>query len=416
MQYVGLLDCNNFFVSCERLFRPDLLKKPVVVLSSNDGCIVARSQEIKDKGIPMGVPYFQVKDTLSDMGAVLFSSHFSLYRDISRRVFAVARRELGDIEQYSIDECFFLIESSSAEKILSRVKKVIEREVGIPVSCGVAASKTQAKYANAIAKKTNGLTVLSPHDWQSCRNDLPLAELWGVGTARAQTFLRYGLRTVGDFLALPGAVIGKRFGVEGVKLYGECSAVVADPRSLGKVLIPKTVMSSRSFAAASTEFRVVESALSHHLHELVKGLYEKNLLAKNIRIFIYPSRYSDYFLQGASEQIECPVATNDLFVLKKHVSALLRKAFTPGVPYKRAGIVLGVESAARQTKPLFLPIGADTRELSAVVADINTRFKDTPVRLGSVATAHGSVWVSRRSRLSPGYTTKWSELCRVRAA
>lgn len=415
MQYIGLLDCNNFFVSCERLFRPDLLKKPVVVLSSNDGCVVARSQEIKDKGIPMGVPYFQVKDTLSDMDAVLFSSHFALYRDISRRVFAVARRELGEIEQYSIDECFFLVESSEAEEIIGRVKRVIEREVGIPVSCGVATSKTQAKYASAIAKKTSGLKVLSPQEWQKQQTDIPLAALWGVGAARAKNFSAFGLKTVADFLALPVAVIGQHFGIEGVKLYQECSAIVADPNSVGRIITPKTVMSSRSFAEPSTEFGVIESALSYHLHELVRGLWEKDLLAKTVRIFIYSSRYSDYFLQGASEQIECTVATNDLFLLKKHVSTLLGRAFRSDVPYQRAGVVLGVESPVGHTAPLFAEPHVATREVSAVVAAINKRFKDTPVRLGSVAKPKNGAWLSRRSRLSPGYTTQWAEVCRVHA-
>ncbi|MFM2423981.1 MAG: hypothetical protein RLZZ70_370, partial [Candidatus Parcubacteria bacterium] len=145
MQYVGLIDCNNFFVSCERLFRPDLRAVPVLVLSSNDGCVVARSREIKDMGIPMGVPYFQIKDILKDTGTVCFSSHFALYRDISSRVFSVVREQFSRVEQYSIDEAFFTFEADSlpeAERLLTTLKALVEQRIGIPVTVGAAASKT----------------------------------------------------------------------------------------------------------------------------------------------------------------------------------------------------------------------------------------------------------------------------------
>src|SRR3989338_2114936 len=167
MKYIALLDCNNFFVSCERLFRPDLLGKPVVVLSSNDGCVVARSKEIKDKGIPMGVPYFQIKDTLTEIGATIFSSHFALYRDVSRRVFEVVRTYQSEIEQYSIDECFFTSESEDPYRWVEEMKRRVEQEVGIPVSIGVASSKTRAKYVNTVAKKTTGIAIWGEEDRKS---------------------------------------------------------------------------------------------------------------------------------------------------------------------------------------------------------------------------------------------------------
>lgn len=156
MKYIAVLDCNNFFVSCERLFRPDLRHRPVVVLSSNDGCVVARSQEVKDMGISMGIPAFQIKDIIKDRDITTFSSNFTLYRDISARVMAVLKQEVQRMEQYSIDEAFFEVESKSEEALslfLVGLKKKIELSVGIPVSLGTAATKTQAKYANRLAKK-----------------------------------------------------------------------------------------------------------------------------------------------------------------------------------------------------------------------------------------------------------------------
>ena len=157
---IGLLDCNNFFVSCERAFRPDWRRRPVVVLSSNDGCVIARSQEIKDSGIPMGVPYFKIKDSLKDMEAVACSANLTLYRDLSRRVFEIMRAKLSSVEQYSIDEAFFLVPpDGDVLAIAAELQAVIVQSLGLPVSIGIGQSKTQAKFANRCTKQTGQVTI-----------------------------------------------------------------------------------------------------------------------------------------------------------------------------------------------------------------------------------------------------------------
>jgi DNA polymerase V len=184
MKYIGVVDCNNFFVSCERLFRPDLLRKPVLVLSSNDGCVVARSQEVKDIGIAMGVPYFQIKDIIKDNGITCFSSHFALYRDISRRVFVVVAELVPLHEIYSIDEAFFVLEATSdaeAAAVALRLKQSIEKRVGIPVSIGISDTKTRAKLVSKIAKKKGGIAVLVGDEFMTVCGEKLLAEVWGVG-------------------------------------------------------------------------------------------------------------------------------------------------------------------------------------------------------------------------------------------
>ena len=176
MKYIGVIDGNNFFVSCERLFRPDLVGKPVIVLSSNDGCVVARSQEVKDIGVAMGVPVFQIKDIIKDKGIVTFSSNFTLYRDISQRVFSVVKELLPDKEQYSIDEAFFTLEATDVVEVTHKLKVIkheIERRVGIPVSIGLAATKTQAKYASKLAKKTGGVVVIDGCSWHALATHIP---------------------------------------------------------------------------------------------------------------------------------------------------------------------------------------------------------------------------------------------------
>jgi DNA polymerase V len=413
-QQVGLIDCNNFFVSCERLFRPDLRTKPVVVLSSNDGCVVARSQEIKDKGIPMGVPYFQVKDILSEIGAVAFSSHFALYRDISRRVFNVVKQRLGSIEQYSIDECFFLVEPDQAQVVAEELRTLVYQEVGIPVSVGIGQSRTQAKYASKLAKKSGGVKVVSKADWAERQTQIPLGEIWGVGSARTRAFTERGLRTVGDYLNLPRALARQLFGVEGERLWselkGESSTVLSrahEPQ--------KSLMSTRSFANETTNKTTVLEALRYHLHEIVADLHDMQAVATSIRVLAYPSRFSDYVLQGMSVEIVLPVPSNNLFVLEKYILAAVEKHWRPGVPYKKAGIVANIKPNVGQTDTLFPSQSeAKTNGLTQTLLQINRRQGRGAIRLGAVSTKK-MLWQSRTDALSPDYTTSWKCLCSVKA-
>lgn len=411
---IGLIDCNNFFVSCERLFRPDLRRTPVVVLSSNDGCVVARSQEIKDKGIPMGAPHFQVKDMLSDMGAVVFSSHFALYRDISRRVFSVVAREVGQIEQYSIDEAFFTVEESEAEELAERLRRVIHTEVGIPVSVGLGLSRTQAKYANALAKKTTGVCLLTPALWEDRSDQITLSELWGVGAARTREFSGHGLKTVADYLALSRATVRQLFGVEGERLLAELRGEVGTVLTY-QAPLQKTIMSTRSFAKETSDQAVVREALLHHLHEIVAELHRKRGVATRVRILAYPSRFGDYALQGLSVEVALTAPTNDIFTLEHEVVGLLTENFKPGVPYKKAGVVVAVAAESGRSLTLFPSREEEkTAALTKVLFEINGRQGRDAIKLGTISTRQ-TAWRSRTDALSPNYTTDWKSLRTVKA-
>jgi DNA polymerase V len=417
MKYIGLLDCNNFFVSCERLFRPDLIGRPVVVLSSNDGCVVARSKEIKDNGIPMGVPYFQIKDIMKEIGAVSFSSHFALYRDISRRVFEVVRQTFDNIEQYSIDECFFAFESDDPEKLVRELKRQVELLVGIPVSVGVSTSKTCAKYVNSVAKRTGGIAVWDESKWGSEIAKIKLSDIWGVGSERAKAFSQKGIIFVSDLLATDTAVVAKLFGIEGVRLKSELLGVEV----LGvkrQSIAQKSVMSTRSFAATSSDFAVLEDAVKYHLHQGVKDLENMDLLATGLRVMIAPSRHSDYALQGASEYVVLTQATRDLFVLQQAAQRLLKACFKPDVPYKKAGIVLtGLVSPLGTTGTLFGEENAAlerTSQLSKTIFDINKKHGKSLLQLGRAENKISS-WSSKSESVSPSYTTEWSQIKVVRS-
>lgn len=411
MDYVGLVDCNNFFVSCERLFRPDLAGRPVVVLSSNDGCVVARSQEVKDKGIAMGVPYFQIKDILSDMQATVFSSHFTLYRDISSRVFNVLRKRLGTIEPYSIDECFFKANLNEATALGHELRDLVLRQVGIPVSVGIALSKTQAKFANGLAKRTNGSCVLRPEDWQEKISTIKLSEVWGVGEGKTKQFKTYGLFTVADFLRQSASLAGSRFGLEGARLYAELTGKGAV--KLQNNNAPKTIMNTRSFAKETKNKVVVLGALLYHLHELVKELDQTTTKAIRIRVLMSPSSYGDFAFSGSSAEAILTTPSRDIFELTKVVTHLVAENFKENVPYKKAGIVASVVAETGLTASLFTEPTV-TMDLTDTLLNLNKRFGKEALRLGNLITG-ASASLSRQQSLSPDYTTRWSDIKTVRA-
>ena len=418
MTMVGVLDCNNFFVSCERLFRPDLISKPVVVLSSNDGCVVARSQEIKDNGIPMGVPYFQIKDILKELDATVFSSHLALYRDISKRVFDTVSEEINDVEIYSIDECFFSVESSEAEEVSFRLKQKVETRIGIPVTVGVASSKTQAKYVNSKAKKTSGVLVWKNDDWQNELSEINLRDVWGVGANRSRQFSKEGITTVKTLCDLPASTVGNIFGVEGVRLQSELlgKSVLAIKASKP---MQKSIMSTRSFSATSSDLTVIGDAILYHIHQAVDDLERMSLLAGGLRVMIYPSRYGDYALQGTSLEAKFTSPTDNLFTITEIAKDLLNKAYKSEVPYKKAGITLfNLTERDSVSLPLFIDELAEkqakTDILSKTIFNLNERYGKSMVQLGRVSDSK-KVWQGKKNLLSPAYTTQWSRLKTVRA-
>ncbi len=415
MEWIGILDCNNFFVSCERLFRPDLEKRPVAVLSSNDGCIVARSQEIKDIGIPMGVPYFQVKDILKDNDAVLFSSHFSLYRDLSRRVFEVVRGQLNTVEQYSIDEAFFMFKGTQEEALAAAqgIKDTVQRLVGLPVSVAFAPSKTIAKYASKIAKKTTGATALSLSDWQAMTHNVNLSAIWGVGRELTRNFERHGLKTVDQFLAVDTARIKKLFGVNGERLQAELSGV-----SVSKVVLSRkpqqSIMSSRSFKETTNDIDVLADAIAYHTRHIAEDLRAMKHSAAQIRISIYPSRHGDFMLHGSTKEAILDEPSNDTITLLSITHNLLTEAFKAGVPYKKVGVsVTQLVSDSFTQDSLFSKVSESRTELMRVLDSVNGRAGKELISIGSHL--RGDAWQAEKNLLSPAYTTKWTDVAKVKA-
>jgi DNA polymerase V len=409
MKYVGLADCNNFFVSCERVFRPDLWGQPVVVLSSNDGAIVARSEEVKKLGVPMGVPFFKVRDIFTKNKVAVFSSNFDLYQDMSRRVMKVLEEELGEIEQYSVDESFFELHVKSALEArtkLAGLRELVSKNVGIPMSFGLAPTKTIAKFASEKEKRGSGVCVLMKKDWLALSTQVPLRELWGVGGAMSQKFSAQGLLTVADLLAADHGRISKIFGVYGARLLAEVSGHRAkDGRGDS---LPKSIMSTRSFAKTTTLFAVLADALAYHTAKAAEELRQHDAIAGKLSVMILTSRHGDWVLRGGSREVVLPQPTSDTTVLLKEAIRAAKDVFEEGVPYKKAGIVLGSIKPKSFLQPsLFTDSQDDNTELMDTIDKLNQRWNGA-VHIGRAVNKKN--WTNLHDHRSMRYTTSWSEL------
>lgn len=418
MTYYGLLDCNNFFVSCERLFRPDLAGRPVVVLSSNDGCVVARSQEVKDLGVPMGIPHFKVRDELEKHQVAVFSSNFTLYRDVSARVMSVLSDLASGVEQYSVDEAFFKLEINDPKLIenqLSRIKQTIEESVGIPVSLGAGRTKTIAKYASTKAKRERGYCLLAGQGWQNEQNHLSLSNIWGVGGATARNLRQQGVTTVSDFLSTDHSRIEQLLGAHGLRLFYELSeqpTARADRTKLSQ----KSIMSTRSFAQKTTDLSVLEDAVAYHLAYAARELRELGGQAWSLRVILQTNRHGDWALRGGSLEVTLPTPSSDTRVLLKAAYQLIKDLYEPGIPYKKAGVVLSRFTTTKHLQPELFPseLAAKDDKLMTVVDFLNQKLGKDKVTIGRLADS--KVWQASRQYCSPEYTTNWQDLAVVKAA
>ncbi len=413
MKRIGLMDCNNFFVSCERLFRPDLAKTPVAVLSSNDGCIVARSQEVKDLGIPMGMPYFQVKEMCEKEGIVLFSSNFTLYRDISSRVMSALKEEFDVVEVYSVDEAFFEVDESLTEEEIAIIRLKIIQKTGIPVSIGIAGTKTLAKYASTEAKKGNGVCILDTKQWKETTKSLPCGTIWGIGRKTTQSLSNHGITTVSELLSLDHAFVAKEYGVVGERLILELSGTAVYGVENVAEYYPETHTSTRSFGKSTTDFGVLESAVSSHVAHVARKLRECEQVATRLTVVARGSRFGDFSHRKSATTLDMPYPTNDTLVLTKQASIILKNMYNAEIPYKKAGVaVSGLLPRKYLSGSLFEHTQQDSG-LNEVIDTLSKRFGKHAVRTG--VSMRSNAWADKKQKISKQYTTKWSEIPFVKA-
>jgi DNA polymerase V len=417
-----LIDCNNFFVSCERVFRPDLRNKPVAVLSSNDGCVVARSNEVKKLGIPMGAPIFKYKEQVKKYNIILFSGNFQLYGDISRRVMDVLRSDSWNVEVYSIDEAFANLRYQKIpdlEQYARKIREKILRYVGVPISVGIAPTKTLAKVAAQIAKKNdslNGVFIMKDFDKiDQVLKNFEISDIWGIGYRFADRLRRQGIYTALDLKNTDERTVRQILSVSGERVVLElrgisCSGVDSLPETR------KSIICSRSFGKKVTELRDLKESVSHFASKAAEKLRKQKSYCNSIGVYLKIGKYNEEkYYTSEYEQAFLPTATNYTPDLIKYAVKCLERMYRPGVYYRKSGVTLGgIISKNYIQDNLFSnnlnDFSHNEKEMS-VVDLINKKFSGEKIKYASNGlTQH---WRNRKNLMSPRYTTKWEELLGV---
>ena len=413
---IGVVDCNNFFVSCERVFAPKLIGRPAVVLSSNDGCVVARSNEAKAMGIAMGIPFFKVKGLVESGQLCALSSNYTLYGDMSRRVMSVIRRHVPEMEQYSIDECFIVLpEIEDYQTFGCRLSQIVEQWTGIPVSVGLAPTKTLAKLASRFAKKHKGYRGCCLIDTQEKRRKAleltNLRDVWGIGRKSAAKLEQMGLHTAWQFARSGQKQIRKLMGIAGEETWRELNG-----ESVLGLTMPtprKSIQSTRSFNRPLLTTRELHTALADFCAQVAEKLRKENACARTVGIFFATDRFNPNvpFIQRTAIH-SFDVATADPREFSAATRRLLEGIYTDGIPTKRAGVwVDGIEHAAIQ-RGLFDRVDRERQKrLLQTIDSVKLKMGRDSLRLASQE--HVESIVSSELR-SPSYSTKLSDILRVK--
>jgi len=426
----ALVDCNNFYASCEKLFDPKLKDRPVVVLSNNDGCVVARSAEVKALGIPMGVPWFQIQAEARRYGIVAFSSNYALYADMSNRVVEVLSDFSPNLEVYSIDESFLDLSGMSmrTESLAAygvEIRQRVADWLGLAVCVGIAPTKTLAKLANHCAKKglagADGVcdfTTLNPGALSHLFARIEVGEVWGVGRQIKARLAAMGIQTVRQLRDADAETIRARFSV--VLERTVCELRGESCLDLQEVVPDKQqIMSSRSFGTLVYERADLEEAVASYIAKAAEKLRAQDSLAGGVQVYIRTNVFKPevpQYQKGVT--VPLPEATADTRVLTQWAIRILRRIYRPGFGYHKAGVMLlDLVPAAKRQLALFDSQGgagdARSGKLMAVLDDINQRYGRQSLRLAAEGVERS--WQMRRGNLSPGYTTSWDGLPVARA-
>ena len=417
----ALVDCNNFFVSCERVFRPDLRDKPVVVLSGNDGCVVARSNEVKALGIKMGVPFYQIKREVEQYGIVHFSSNFALYGDLSSRIMRILSRYTDDLQQYSIDEAFldlsYIQDVDEAKSLCQRIRSEILRGIGVPVSIGIASSKTLCKVASHYAKRYpgyHGVCVIANEEQRTKALSLyPIDEVWGIGRQSTAKLRQAGIETALDFANHSEVFAQNLLHKPGWMTWRELNG--DDCIDVHELPEKQSITCSRTFAHGVTDRNLLEQAMCHFCANVAEKLRRQHSVCRQMVVFAHTSRFQEqqYFIQST---ITFGTMTANTQELTNSLLQVVRAQWRPNTPYKRAGvIVMGIAPEEGVQQSLF-----DTRnrardkQLQQAIDGINKRTGKRTVGFApSIEQADAAALYDIGAK-SPAYTTRLDEILKLK--
>lgn len=413
----SLIDCNNFYASCERVFNPSLNGKPIVVLSNNDGCVIARSNEAKKLGIPMGAPAFQFESTFRTHKVKVFSANFHLYGDMSRRVMNILSTYSPATEIYSIDECFLSlhgIDNDLYEYGLDMVQKV-GRWTGIPVSVGTAPTKALAKIANRIAKKfpevTHGSYVIDSDEKRiKALKWLPIEDVWGIGRQNAKKLFAHGARKAYDFTQMPESWVLKQMTAVGLRLQRDLKGVPSI--EMEEVEKKKSISTSRTFDGDYDSFDELKERIITFTTLSAQKLRKQKSLCNTLSMFVETNRFKEtetYYYK--SIQLKLPFSTSSTLELVSFAVMGLKHIYRPHLHYKKAGVTLSqfVDTDCYQPS-LFFNSQPKHKELMKVMDKINSSYQRNAIRLASM---DKKTFKMKQEHLSPAYTTNIKDVIEV---
>lgn len=418
---IALIDCNNFYASCERVFQPSLIGRPVVVLSNNDGCVIARSDEAKALGISMGAPYFKSREVIQKNNVAVFSSNYTLYGDMSARVMSLVNETFTDVEQYSIDESFIDLSTfpvSILPKLIQDLRRTIRQCTGIPVSIGVGKTKTLAKIANRHAKKhlkaQGWYIMLDAVDTDNILAQMKVEDIWGIGRQYQAKANKYNITTALQLKGISEAWARKEFGgVVGVRLVQELNGKPCHDLEL---LPPpkKMICTSRMFGRDITEKIDLEEAIAYYATRCAEKLRRQDCCANLLYVFIQTGIYRDVPQYCKTALFNLPVATSSTLEIVRYSMKALDTIYKPGYLYSKGGVMVGeIVPESEVQGNLF-----DNRDrpadkaLMSAIDKINKHYGRDAIKVASRGRRDN--WLMRREHKSPCYTTRLSDLLTVR--
>jgi len=416
---IALIDCNSFYVSCERLFNPKIRNKPVVVLSSNDGCIISRSNEAKALGIKMGEPYFKAKSIIVKNNVHVFSSNYSLYGDLSRRVMRTLKRFNSEIEIYSIDEAFLDLSNfpdEEIENIGKEIRDIVLQWTGIPTSIGIAKTKTLSKVANHIAKKTKSgvVSLIGVKDIDPILEKVEVNDIWGVGKQLTKFFIKNGINNAKQLKNMSNNWIKKNSNVLSSRTAMELrgiSCIDLETTSSKR----KSCVVSRSFAKKVEKLQELQESITRYGLNAAEKIRSESLITKSITVFIRTSPFQNQFAYYSnSKTIDLPIATDNSIEIVKTALAGLKDIFKNGYRYQKAGIMLSGLSSSQGSINLFSSIKEDKiKNLMKSIDNTNYRFGRSTLSLASAGI--NKKWNIKRQHSSKIDTADFNFLPTIKA-
>lgn len=416
----ALVDCNNFYASCERVFRPDLNGKPIVVLSNNDGCAIARSNEAKALGIPMGAPAYQFEKVFEEKGVYVFSANFALYGDMSHRVMDMLGTFTPDMEIYSIDEAFLSLkgfEHLNLQQYGLTMRKKVLKGTGIPISVGIAPTKALSKVANRIAKKftdrTGGSYVIDNEEKRiKALKWLAVEDVWGIGRQHAKRLRNVGVNTAFDFTQLPEEWVRRNMAVVGLRLQKELKG---EPMlELDVPQAKKNIATTRSFDSNYTQFEQLKERVSSFAVSCSEKLRKQKSCCNALMVFVHTNRHREDLAQYSRNiVIQLPFPTNSAIELSEFAVQALKQIFREGYAYKKAGvIVMDFTPIQNQQLNIFVNSNPKHGKLMQAVDHINRLQGPQKVRLATQDMKR--IWKMKQEKLSPRYSTNLRDIITIK--